>query len=82
MKRGEGTPVCWDEGYVKTGKRSRIEVEKIEGGMAFTLGRAHSIAAARRYIMDAAPGVYRIVRVTHEAVATIGGRRGKAKEAA
>lgn len=71
MKRDRGTPVCWAEGYIRTGKRERIEVEKIEDGMAMTLGRATDVESARRYIQDAGPGTFRIVRVTHEVVDTI-----------
>jgi hypothetical protein len=66
-----GTPVCWDPAYLKSGKRQRVEIEKIEDGMALTLGRASSMTAARRWIRGASPGVYRIVLVTHEAVATV-----------
>lgn len=69
----DGTPVCWSEEYIRTGKRERIEVEKVdsEAGVAVTIGRALSVESAREYIAGADPGRYRIVRVTHEVVDTI-----------
>lgn len=67
-----GAQVCWAEEYIRTGKRERIEVERVddEAGIVFNLGRATSIDAARKYIRGAGPGHFRIVRVTHEAVET------------
>jgi hypothetical protein len=73
----KGTPVCWDPTYVKSGRRTRIVVEQVSGGMAHQLGYANSIAAARRYLKGVGPGEFRIIRVTHEPVATIRNKEKK-----
>jgi hypothetical protein len=72
-----GTPVTWNEQYIRTGHRERIEVEQITGGMAHTLGSAPDVEAAQHYINKQASGEFRIVRVTHQVVETI--RVGKVK---
>lgn len=77
MSRHTGARVCWNEQYIRTGHRERIEVEQVDNGMATTLGSAPDVEAAQHYINKQTSGEFRIVRVTHQVVETI--KRGKAK---